>query len=164
MKIKETLILELEEIYEEMMWLANRPRVSPSAARAWYTHVTAGRIARKLRRFSGKVSLAAVVGVGETLRLEHYHRIQTTLTSLVSRHLKEQTQDSAEFIETLLRCEKVHIVTFRENYSAMTAKGDYEAAGINLLDWEEITNARRTKLWMKMLRGRVSNAQEFRQN
>jgi hypothetical protein len=162
MQIDDALVSELQEIYEEVMWLANRPRVSPSAARAWYTHIMSGKIVRRMRRFSGKVSLAAVVGVEETLRLEHFERIQTTLTSLVTRHLKTEINDSSEFIEILLRCEKVHIVTFRENYLVMSAKGNYDVAGVELVEWEAIPLERRAELWKRMLRGRVSNAVEFR--
>jgi len=96
-----------------------------------------------------------------TLRLEHFKRIQTTLTQLVAEHLRSG-EDSAEFIRVLLDCEQVHIVTFDENYQAMKAKGDYTEAGIRLIDWDKVPKIRREHLWNKMLRGRVANASDFK--
>ncbi|MEZ5465591.1 MAG: hypothetical protein R3F22_10295 [Lysobacteraceae bacterium] len=74
---------ELSSLYDEVMWLAKRPSVTPSMARAWYTHVVAGRLSRRIRRFSGRVSQHAAEDPEATLRLEHHQRIQTTLTALV---------------------------------------------------------------------------------
>jgi hypothetical protein len=153
--------IDLLSIYEEIMWLAKRPRTSPSAARAWYTHVVAGRHIRRIRYFSGKVSSSASKNEAGTLRLEHFKRIQTTLTQLVAKHLRSG-EDSAEFIRVLLDCEQVHIVTFDENYQVLKAKGDYTKAGIHLLDWDKIPKIRREHLWNKMLKGKVANASEFK--
>ena len=101
-------------IYEEMMWLANRPNVTASAARSWYTHV--GRpIKLKLRRFTGKVSKSAADDDSAILRLEHFGRIQTTLTQLVERHRKNKKPKADEFVRVLLKCERVHIVTLGES-------------------------------------------------
>jgi hypothetical protein len=161
MEIDNALNDELNDLYEEIMWLAARPRVTASFARAWYTHVRADFLKRRIRRFSGFVSERAVSG-GEPLRLEHFERIQTTLTALVSKHLEAGVRNSKEFVETLVQCERVHIVTFKENYLAMSAKDDYEIAGIELLGWDRIEPDRRGELWKAMLRGKVSNAQEFR--
>ena len=119
----------LAAIYEEVMWLARRTDVSPSAARAWYTHITSNSIRRSVRRFSGKVSEGAARSKSAPLRLEHYKRIQMTLTNLVDRHLKNKKSDAREFIRVVAACECVHIVTLDENYSAMRAKGNYRKAG-----------------------------------
>lgn len=143
------------------MWLAKRPRTSPTAARAWYTHVVAGRHIRRIRYFSGKVSSSASKNDSAILRLEHFKRIQTTLTQLVAAHLRSG-ENPAEFIRVLLDCEQVHIVTIAENYQAMKAKGDYTEAGICLIDWDNIPKVRQEHLWNKMLKGRVSNASEFK--
>lgn len=122
----------LASIYEEVMWLAERPSTTPSAARAWYTHVAVQPLRRHVRRFTGKVSRAAATDQGSTLRLEHFMRMQTTLTQLVARHLKTGTRSAEEFICIVLEYEQVHVVTVAENYAAMKAKGDYVLAGIKV--------------------------------
>lgn len=150
---------KLTSIYEEVMWLARRPQTTPANARAWYTHVASSRLRRSVRRFTGKVSKEAL-NEGETLRLEHFMRIQTNLTQLIERHL--QTGDNAkEFVQVVLDLEQVHIVTNKENYEAMKAKGDYVKAGITLVNWDSISLEKRRFLWKKMLSGKVSNAKEF---
>jgi hypothetical protein len=88
-------------------------------------------------------------------------RIQTTLTELMGRHVREGVDDPAEFADCVIDCEKVHIVTARENYDAMKSKGDYSLAGIEMLRWENLAPAIQTRLWKRMLKGRVSNAAEF---
>lgn len=151
----------LRAIYEEVMWLAHRPNTTSSMARAWYTHVAGGRLATKLRLFSGLVSKAAIAEEGVTWRLEHFKRIQTTLTQLVERHVAEGVDDPEEFLRTIVDCEQVHLVTFHENYAAMSAQGDYEVAGIELIDWKEVPPELQRLLWSKCLRGRVANAVAF---
>jgi hypothetical protein len=150
----------LEAVYEEIMWLACRKGVTPSMARAWYTHIVTNRL--KLRRFTGEVSDKAVADPNAVLRLEHHGRIQNALTQLVSRHLKLKQSLPHEFVETVLKAESVHIVTFGENYDAMRSRGDYDSAGIVLTNWGSISLDKRTILWHKMLRGKVANADEFR--
>ena len=54
-------------------------------ARAWYTHVVAPRLSRRIRHFSGKVSRAAVADPEAVLGLEHHARLQSTLTSANKR-------------------------------------------------------------------------------
>jgi hypothetical protein len=152
----------LLSIYEEIMWLASRPNVTPSRARAWYTHVMAESVKRRVRQFTGQVSRAAIAGDGTGLRLEHYKRIQNTLTNLVARHQRDG-RDPQEFVRTLLDFEAVHIVTIEENYAAMRAKGDYQTAGIKLVPWEDIRSDRRAELWKDMLQGKVANAIQFRE-
>jgi len=150
----------LENVYEEIMWLARRPNTTASVARSWYTHCKAVTLARRLRVFSGLVSRKSLEA-DDDLRLEHYMRIQTVLTKLVSRHVQDELNDATEFVDCVIDCEKVHIVTVRENYDAMKSKGDYPLAGIEMLRWEDLALATQEKLWKRMLKGRVSNAQEF---
>lgn len=150
----------LEGTYEEVMWLARRPHTSPSMARAWYTHIATGRFRRRICKFSGLVSRRALKP-GGTLRLEHFNRLQTALTNLVARHLREGIYDPREFIRVVTKCEQVHIVTFRENYEAAMANGDYRKAKIELVAWADIAPETQRVLWSK-LRGRVCNAEAFR--
>jgi hypothetical protein len=159
-KINPAVRLRLLALYDEMMWLANRGNVTASTARSWYTHV-GHRVKLKLRRFTGKVSKSAAEDDSATLRLEHFERIQYNLTKLVGRHRKNKKPNPDEFIRVLLKCEQVHIVTLRENYDAMRAKGDYSKAGITLLPWHKISPARRSVLWRKMLRGKVANSSAY---
>ena len=140
------------------MWLAERPNVTASRARGWYTHIMAESVKRRLRQFTGSVSAKAAIG-GTPLRLEHYLRIQTVLTGLVTRHRKQPSL--GEFIQTLVKYERVHIVTVGENYAAMRAKGDYALAEIQLAPWSELPQSRQRELWRTMLRGRVSNASSY---
>ncbi len=160
-EIPPTVHANLASIYEEVMWLAQRPNTSPSAARAWYTHVAVQPLRRYVRRFTGKVSRTAVMDEGAPLRLEHYMRMQTTLTQLVVQHLETGTRSATEFIRIVLECEQVHIVTLTENYAALKAKGDYLLAGISLVDWRDLTSEKQRALWKKVLHGKVANAAEF---
>lgn len=143
------------------MWLAARPNVTPSMARAWYTHVVAGKFVKRIRHFSGKVSLEAISNPSAPLRLEHHCRMQETLTSLVGEHLKSKRPSKQKFIQTLIESENVHIVTFGENYAALRHDGNYRNAGIRLASWRSIPAATRQILWSKMLRGKVANADLF---
>jgi hypothetical protein len=152
---------ELIRIYEEVMWLARRRNVSASCARAWYTHVRSGKVTRRLRRFTGKVSRSAAGARTVNLRLEHYKRIQTTLTALVMRHRKIKKPDPGDFIRVLLNCERVHIVTFGENYAVRRSGGNYRKAGVELLPWRALPPERQAVLWKRMLRGRVANADAY---
>lgn len=152
----------LGAIYEEVMWLAQRPPYTPSDARAWYTHIAHLGVRRDIRRFTGKVSREAAADEAASLRLEHFKRMQTTLTQLVARHLKTGTRDATEFINTVIDCEQVHIVTTRQNYDAMKAKGDYELAKIDLIEWDQLSIDRRRVLWKKVLNGKVANAARFK--
>ncbi len=165
MRVKEVLDqqlhAELVSIYDEMMWLAKRPNVSAGSARSWYTHVMSGTVALRLRYFTGKVSRSAAESETETLRLEHYKRIQTNLTGLVKRHRGFRQPRPEEFVRMLLEYERVHIVTFQENYAAMRAKGNYRKAGIELLPWRSLSPERQVSLWKKMLRGKVANASNY---
>jgi len=161
MKSAATIHENLASIYEEVMWLAERPNTTPSAARAWYTHIASNPLRLHIRRFTGKVSQSAVTDKSTSLRLEHFKRMQTILTQLVTRHLQTGTRYPTEFIKTILECEQVHIVTMSENYAAMKAKGDYSLAGISLVDWKDIPKERQQFLWKKILNGKVSNAAKF---
>jgi hypothetical protein len=161
MKLDPALGRELLAIYEEMMWLANRRNVTASDARSWFTHVRAEKVKRRLRRFTGKVSKLAAEDESATLRLEHYKRIQTKLTNLVKRQRALKKPNPDEFIRVVLDCERVHIVTFEENYSARRANGNYRKAGIKLLPWHFLSLGRQAVLWKTMLRGKVANAGKY---
>lgn len=152
----------LAAVYEEMMWLAHRPSVTPSMARAWYTHIVANsELGRQVRRFSGRVSRAAVNDAGGRLVLEHPDRLQARLTALVEDHVREGKAHPEEFINGVLAWEKVNIVTFNENYAARKNGGNYRDAGIILVEWHEIDTARQVALWKSKLRGKVANAADF---
>ncbi len=143
------------------MWLARRPNVTPGRARAWYTHIMAEAAKRQVRRFTGEVSVSALASTNEPLMLEHFKRIQTTLSTLVQRHREENISDAEEFVRILIEYEQVHIVTRSENYAAMRAKGNYDVAGIKLVAWASLPAERQRGLWETMLRGKVANAHEY---
>lgn len=153
----------LVQIYEEVMWLARRPNVTPGNARAWYTHVWSQKLRRQVRYFSGRVSRAAIdAPVGERLALEHYGRIQAGLSELVERHLRDQISDPAEFCRTIIEKEKVHIVTEVENRRLQHSRADYTTLGIVLIDWVCIPPDRQERLWMRKLQGHVANSSAYR--
>ena len=143
------------------MWLARRPNVTPGRARAWYTHIMAEAVKRQVRRFTGEVSASALASTTEPLMLEHFKRIQKTLSALVQTHCEANLSDAEEFVRILIEYEQVHIVTRSENYAAMRAKGNYDAAGIKLVTWASLPAERQRDLWQTMLRGRVANAHEY---
>lgn len=148
-------------IYEDMMYLAARPNVTAGLARAWYTHLMSRIVQKQIRRFTGRVSKAAIDSEPKaSLVLEHPGRIQTTLTKMVERH--RETPNADEFLALLAEHEIVNIVTFAENYAARKAGGDYEKAGIVLVDWGSVEIGRREQLWIQMVRGKVANAAAFR--
>jgi len=154
---------DLAATYEEVMWLAQRPNVTASMARGWYTHVVASKLVRRLREFTGKVSRSAAESDSDTsLRLEHFKRMQTSVTQLVARHRASKKLDPDEFVQLVIDCERVHIVTVAENYAAMRADGNYSKAGIELLDWRKLPPGRQEFLWKRMLHGRVANSTKFK--
>ena len=152
---------DLESIYQSMLWLRKQPNVTDSRARAWYSHVMAKSVVKRIRRFSGKVSNAATKDLNGPLVLEHYKRMQTKLTNLVSTHHRKKTKSPGQFISLVQKLERVHIVTRAENYAARRANGDYRKAGIKLVQWSSVPSKRKTELWKSMLKGRVSNANKF---
>ena len=154
-------LARLESIFEEMMWLAARPNTRPGAARAWYSHVAVGPLIRSVRRFTGKVSIEAINAPDEKLVLEHFNRMQSSLSSLVATQLKSCTRDVRAFIDLIHQCEQVHIVTDRQNHDARRAKGDYASAGIVLADWKDIGIDTQRLLYAKKLKGAVSNAAAY---
>jgi hypothetical protein len=159
--IDESIRPALRSIYEEVMWLSQRPNVTPGRARGWYTHIMAESLKRRVRQFTGQVSQEAVTSSGGPLMLEHYLRIQTALSQLVERHRSSRLDAPDEFIDLVIEYERVHIVTRAENYAAMRAKGDYELAGIHLISWTDLPPQRRSELWSSMLKGKVANAAEY---
>jgi hypothetical protein len=98
------------------------------------------------------------------LRFEHFNRLQTVLTKLVARHLREGISDPGEFIRVVTECEQVHIVTFRENYDAAMANGDYHKANIALVAWADIALETQHVLWSKKLRGKCVTPKSFARN
>ena len=150
----------LAAVYEEVMWLAHRSNTSPSAARAWYTHIASFTLRRQVRRFSGKVSLEALKQ-NAVLRLEHFKRLQTTLTKLVAEHLRSGIKDPNEFVCVVIDYERVHIVTHQKNYEARKADGNYRKAGISLVAWKSLDTEMQLFLWKKVLKGKVANARDF---
>ncbi len=58
----------------------------------------------------------------------------------------------------------MHIVTKKENYEAMKAKGDYNKAGIKLIKWNDLTLEQQKYLWRKMLYGKVANYKKYDPN
>lgn len=151
----------LSAIYEEMMCLARRSDVTAGRARGRYAHIIANTVRLKIRRFSGQVSKEAITTSRMNLLLEHYKRIQPTLTQLVERHKSEGVNDPGEFIRTLIDYEQVHIVATRQSYDAMKARGDSALAGIVLVPWVTIPENRQRELWKTMLRGKFANASDF---
>jgi len=158
-----TLNAQLTSLYEEIMWLRGRPNITSSVARSWYTHACAERFKKHVRRFTGRISKSSVDPEAK-LQLEHHLRIQTSLTSLVEKHHTGNLRDPADFIDTVIKFEEVHIVTSAENYSARRAKGDYSLAGIELVDFHSLSIEDQSRLWRLMLLGRVANHADFNPN
>jgi hypothetical protein len=159
--LSKNTVEKLRAIYEEMMWLANRPNVSASRARSWYTHVMAEAVKNEIRFFTGMVSSKAVTDKQASLRLEHFKRIQNALTLFVGRHRRLLVPAPDDFVQFIHEFEKVHVVTFQENYEAMKAKGDYSKAKITLIRWDNIPVTRQAEIWKTMLKGKVANAKAF---
>jgi len=157
---EETINEQLATAYGVMMHAAGTGLFSATDARAIYSHVIGTKLKMHLRTFTGKVSRAAAADPEAKLILEHFHRLQHKLTVLVADHMKNGP-DAAAFIEAVRRMEQVHIVTFEENYAAHRAKGCYDTAGIELLDWLDLPVDVRRTLYKRKLHGAVSNAKQF---
>lgn len=153
--------LRLESVYEEMMWLANRPNVTPRQARAWYSAVVAEVLKRKVRRFSGFVSQAALEQVDGRIVLEHFNRLAHSISNLLTLHKSQNISDPSVFIELIAECEQVNITTNLENHLIRGAEGNYELAGVTLVHWREIDLALKTRLYQRKLRNQVANAADF---
>ncbi|MFJ2482335.1 hypothetical protein ACIOWE_18850 [Pseudomonas sp. NPDC087598] len=155
-----TLNDTLTKCYDVMMYAAKSGAFNPTAVRGIYTHIIGPGLRRRICMFTGKVSSAALANLEGELVLEHFHRIQHELTKLIGRHMAEG-ENCQEFIDAIYLMEKVHIVTKRENYNAMKAKGCYTTANIELLDWSELSLEVKGFLRKRMLRSRVANITEF---
>ena len=151
----------LTAIYEQMMWLARQRFVTPGSARAWYTHLMSEPIKRRIRKFTGLVSIKAAARA-VPVRLEHFGRIHRSLTRLIETHLEQPRLGAADFVRDVVDWEQVNIVTFQENYAVRKAEGDYAAANVRLMRWDDLDAERRLVLGKSRLRGRVANAAEFR--
>ena len=156
-----TVTDKLIAIYEDLLWLVGRKHVTPAGARVWYTAVWAVSMRTKVRVFSGRVSRAALQDIKGNLCLEHYNRLSAALTSLLKRHITEQINDPADFVLLIEECEKVNITTSAENRVVQARSGDYNAAGIQLVEWRDLSPDQQSILWCKRLRGKVSNAHEY---
>ncbi|WP_225032558.1 hypothetical protein [Paraburkholderia sp. XV] len=157
---EQTIDEQLATVYGVMMHAAGTGVFNATKARAIYSHVMASKLKMHLRTFTGKVSRAAAADPEARLVLEHFHRLQHKLTVLVADHMKNGP-DAAAFIEAVRHMEQVHIVTFEENYAAHRAKGCYDTAGIELLDWVDLSEDVRRTLYRRKLHGAVSNANQF---
>jgi hypothetical protein len=151
----------LASTYEELMWLANRPHVTPRQARAWYSQVLAIPMAPKVRRFTGRVSRKAIENINEKLVLEHYNRLSHSLSRLIETHIEQGINDPTPFLVLIEQCEQVNITTDEENHRVQDAAGDYEAANIELVEWNTLSAQDRAFLWQTKLRGKVSNATDY---
>jgi hypothetical protein len=151
----------LREVYEEMMWLAQRPNVTPQRARAWYTGVVSEALKTKVRVFTGMVSEKALFDPSDRLVLEHEPRLAFRISEFLRAHLETGKRDPDEFIRLIEECERVNITTNEENHQARKANGDYRAAGIELRLWSDIPEGTRRVLWERCLKGKVANASEF---
>ncbi|OJF68495.1 hypothetical protein BK026_06665 [Alteromonas sp. V450] len=158
-----TIEEKLEFVYEIIMQTVRVGLLNARGARTGYTHWFARELSKDVRYFSGYVSEAAVAH-GQTvgLVLEHPHRIQTTLTQLISKHI-EQGENVEEFVSEVKRLEKVHIVVKSENdlLKRKDISGDYSKAGIKLLYWNEIPHPNRRHL-LKKLSGNIANIDDFK--
>jgi hypothetical protein len=151
----------LHQIYEDLMWLASRPHVSPCRARAWYSQVFATALAPKVRHFTGRVSRKAALDPMGRLCLEHYDRLAFNLSRLIESDLANGIRDPDAFVALIQRCERVNITTDEENHIVQATGGDYEAARVELLDWADLSQDLRVTLWKRLLRRRVANAQDY---
>ena len=160
------VVQRLNLIYEEMMWLAQRENVTSQNARAWYSAVRAESVKRKVRRFSGRVSaeainLAAINNVEGALVLEHYLRVQASLSELLNYHVINGLNDPVAFVTFIYEHEKVHITTKAENQQIRLHGGCYADAGVELCDWVNIPEQIREILWSSKLQGHVANAADY---
>lgn len=157
----ETVRNRLVGIYEDMIWLSRREHVTPARARAWYTAVMSESMKTKVRMFTGRVSRAAVEADEGNLVLEHYNRLSRSLTEMLESHVKSGNHDANAFLCLIEDCERVNITTVDENHRVQSKKGDYQQAGIVLLDWKAIEKDKRHSLWRKKLRNQVANHHEY---
>lgn len=148
--------------YDIIMLSAHSGLLNARGVRTGYTHWLGPELSNEVRRFSGYVSENAMKNrthVG--LVLEHFLRIQTELTALISKHMK-CGENKAEFVMAVKHLEQVHIVTKEENTMLRRKEisGSYERAGIHLNHWQKVPLENRCFLRKKLV-GHVANAEEF---
>lgn len=161
MPYNDQLRAKLTAIYEDLMWLAARPHLTPARARAWYSAVMREMIKRQVCLFTGYVSRAALTAPNDELVLEHYNRLSHSLTALLSAHKGARMHNPSEFILLIESCEKVNITTKRENQIIQQSQGNYAGAGIELMEWNNIENDKRRLLYHTKLRGKVANYADY---
>jgi hypothetical protein len=118
-------------------------------------------MAPKVRRFTGRVSRKAIENINEKLVLEHYNRLSHSLSRLIETHIEQGINDPTPFLVLIEQCEQVNITTDEENHRVQDAAGDYEAANIELVEWNTLSAQDRAFLWQTKLRGKVSNATDY---
>lgn len=153
---------KLKLCYELMMQVARTNLFTARAVRGGYTHWLGPELSKEIREFSGLVSKSAIEnGEVRGLVLEHFLRIQTSLTQLINRHMAEG-ENVSEFIAEVKRLEKVHIVTKKENDTLRKNEysGNYKKAGIEMVEWCDIPDSAKFFL-RKKIRGKVANASDF---
>lgn len=153
---------KLKLCYEIIMTSARTGLLNPRGVRTGYTHWLGPELAKEVRIFTGYVSENAIInGTHIGLVLEHFLRIQTELTSLISKHF-EYGEDAEEFVAEVKRLEQVHIVTKEENTNLRKKvnSGSYEKAGIKLVHWPDIPEESRLFLRRKIM-SKVANFREF---
>lgn len=153
---------KLRLCYEVIMMTARKGLLNPRGVRTGYTHWLGPELAKEVRVFTGYVSENAIQNETHIgLVLEHYLRIQTELTSLITRHF-EFGENVEEFVNEVKRLEQVHIVTKEENtiLRKKVNSGSYEKAGIKLIHWRDIPSQSRLFLRKKIM-GKVANAEDF---
>lgn len=165
-KFKKTMRMDLnsklELCYSLMMQVARTGQFTARAVRGGYTHWFGPELRKEVCEFTGMVSRKAIENDSEVgLVLEHYMRIQTTLTGLIDKHMMDG-EDVDEFIREVKRMEKVNIVTKAENdlLRKKVFSGDYEKAGIEMIPWKDVPEQAKVFL-RKKIRGHVANAGDF---
>jgi hypothetical protein len=161
MPYPEEITDKLIGIYEDMIWLANRPHNTKAKSRAWYSQVWSGDLKRQVRLFTGRVSSAAAADVNGPLCLEHFNRLSASITQLLQQQFANRNFDHREFLALIEECEQVNITTDQENHAIEAAKGNYAAAGVVLVDWLQLPIETRQLLFDNKIRGQVANANEY---
>jgi hypothetical protein len=119
------------------------------------------RLKGQLRRFTGLVSKEAATSAPvDDLHHEHHLRIRKNISDLVFRHINGP-HDSADFIDAIARLESVNLVTAAENGRLRNHGGDYVRAAVELVPWDILLVTRRQEIWVKKIRRKVANAEDF---
>ncbi|GAB3357942.1 MULTISPECIES: hypothetical protein [Giesbergeria] len=155
---------QLRLIYQDMRWLADRDHVGPKRARAWYSAVMNRTVGKKVCFFTGKVSEKAVLQ-RKNLVFEHFERLSSSLSQLLEKHKESNASEDEgfnDFVNLIKKCERVNITTNKENDEIKKAEGNYEKAGVVLIDWSDIKCQNAIRAFKKKIAGgNIANAKEF---